>query len=96
MSHPHTLTSLTEREAVADALYRLIIGFDSNDVSIFNSALTADAEMGVINGSVYTGLDAIRTQLLGVVGPMYVNRGALIFLFGTVWGVNTLEMEQWL
>ena len=69
MSHPHILTSLTEREAIADALYRTVIGFDSNDVSIFNSAWRAEAVFD-LSGRVVNGLDAIRTQVLDRVGPM--------------------------
>jgi hypothetical protein len=69
MSYPHILTSLTESEAVADALYRAIIGFDSNDVSIFNSAFLADAAFEM-SGNLIDGRDAIRTQLLDRVGPM--------------------------
>jgi len=70
MSHPHILTSLTEREAVADALYRAIIGFDTNDVSIFNSAFSGPDVVFDLSGNVINGLDAIRTQLLDFVGPM--------------------------
>jgi len=70
MSYPHNLTSLTEREAVTDALYRAIIGFDTNDVSIFNSAWSGQDVTLDLNGKVINGLDAIRTQLLDVVGPM--------------------------
>ena len=70
MSHPHILTSLTEREAVADALYRAIIGLDSNDVSIFNSAWSEQNAVFDLRGNVINGLDAIRTQLLDFVGPM--------------------------
>jgi hypothetical protein len=72
MSHPHTLTSLTDREAITDALYRAVIAFDSNDVSLLNSAFITK-ESDVIfdfNGSVINGLDAIRTQLFNFVGPM--------------------------
>jgi hypothetical protein len=42
MSYPQALTSLTLREAVADALYRAILGFDHYDLSMFNSAFTGE------------------------------------------------------
>jgi hypothetical protein len=70
MSHPHILTSLTEREAVADALHRAAIGFDSNDVSIFNTAWAADPEVSSTSGNVYSGLNAIRTQVFDVIRPI--------------------------
>ncbi|KAI9740848.1 MAG: hypothetical protein M1818_004453 [Claussenomyces sp. TS43310] len=70
MSHPHILTSLTEREAIADALQRAVIGFDSNDVSIFNSAWSGPDAVFDLNGNIINGLDAIRTQVLDIVGPL--------------------------
>jgi hypothetical protein len=70
MSHAHILTSLTEREAITDALYRAIIGFDSNDVAILNSAFSGEDVDIVFNANPISGLDAVRTQLLDFVGPM--------------------------
>jgi hypothetical protein len=70
MSHPQILTSLTEREAITDALYRAVIGFDSNDVSIFNSAWSGPDVTFDMSGNIIEGLDAIRTRVLDVVGPM--------------------------
>ncbi|KAK9364639.1 hypothetical protein V1509DRAFT_572598 [Lipomyces kononenkoae] len=70
MSLPHKLPGLTEREAVADALYRAILGFDNNDVSIFNSAFIEQDAVFDMSGHVINGIDAIRTQILDLVGPM--------------------------
>ncbi|KAF4626146.1 hypothetical protein G7Y89_g12015 [Cudoniella acicularis] len=67
---PHALTSLTEREAITDALYRAIIGFDNNDITIFNSAFSGQDVVFEFNGKVVSGLDTIRTQFLDAVGPM--------------------------
>jgi hypothetical protein len=69
MSHAHILTSLTEREAITDALYRAVIGVDSNDALLFNSAFGEDAVFHM-NGHIINGLDAARAQLLDFVGPM--------------------------
>jgi len=67
---PHVLTSLTEREAIADALYRAVEAFDRNDIPLFNSAFSKpDSDVVVsFNGKVI-GLDALRSQL-DFVGPM--------------------------
>jgi hypothetical protein len=73
MSYPHTLTSLTPREAIVDALYRAIIGFDRNDVSIFNSAFAGEDvifELHADERRIINGLSTIRTQVLDNVGPM--------------------------
>lgn len=68
-SLPHVLTSLTEREAITDALYRALLAFDNNDVSMFNSAFSEDVIVEY-RGSDINGRDAIRTQFLDVVGTM--------------------------
>ncbi|MCJ1304227.1 hypothetical protein MMC08_007039 [Hypocenomyce scalaris] len=73
MSHPHTLTSLTPREAITDALYRALIGFDRNDISIFNSAFAGEDVIFELHSGdrrIINGLSAIRTQVLDLVGPM--------------------------
>jgi len=73
MSHPHTLTSLTPREAITDALYRALIGFDRNDIPIFNSAFAGeDVTFELHDGQkrIVNGLSTIRTLSLEQVGPM--------------------------
>lgn len=73
MSRSHSLTSLTLREAITDALYRALIGFDRNDVSIFNSAFVGeDIVFELHDGDIKTinSLSTIRTQVLAHVGPM--------------------------
>lgn len=70
MSHPHILTSLTEREAITDALYRAVLGFDFNDAAIFNSAFIGEDATFVFNEEVIQGLETIRTRFLVPVGPM--------------------------
>jgi hypothetical protein len=70
MSHPQTLTGLTEREAIADAMYRVIIGFDKNDVPMFNSAFADNDVVLVFRGTKIKGVDCIKAQLLDFVGPM--------------------------
>jgi hypothetical protein len=75
MAYPHTLTSLTPREAITDALYRAIIGFDRNDVPIFNSAFAGEdvifeIRAGESESRIVNSLSTIRTQVLAHVGPM--------------------------
>lgn len=68
--HPHTLHHLTPREAIADALYRALLGFDHHDVGIFNTAWLSDDVTLSLNGDVVTGLPTIRSRFLETVGPM--------------------------
>jgi hypothetical protein len=47
---PHTLTSLTPREAIADALARCIHGIDTNDRDLFTSACLQTEDLSVTAG----------------------------------------------
>ncbi|KAK9323677.1 hypothetical protein V1517DRAFT_88767 [Lipomyces orientalis] len=60
MALPSALPSLSVREAITDALYRGVIGLDTADVALFDSAFTEDAILD-INGNVLDGLEAIHT-----------------------------------
>lgn len=69
---PSSLSSLSPREAITDALYRAISGFDHNDVSMFNSAFISSEEDVIfdLSGTMFNGLESIRKGLLDFVGPM--------------------------
>jgi hypothetical protein len=45
-----TLTSLTPREAIADALHRCMLGIDNNNQSLFESACLKNERMIVVAG----------------------------------------------
>jgi hypothetical protein len=47
-----TLTALTPREAVADALHRCVLGIDTNNQDLFASACLTNEHMSVIAGPV--------------------------------------------
>lgn len=75
MSVPHaviSLTALTLREAITDALYRAFMGIDRNDISVFNSAFAGeDVTFELQPGDrIINGLSTIHAQLLDHVGPM--------------------------
>jgi hypothetical protein len=74
MAYPDTLTGLTTREAITDALYRIIIGFDRHDILIFNSACAGDdVAFEIHDGDEKTkvsGTSTIRDTVLAAVGPM--------------------------
>ena len=73
MSQPY-LSSLTQREAITDALYRAALGSDHHDEALFNSAWAGeDVSMEIHDGSnpkVLPNLSLIRTVVLNRVGPM--------------------------
>lgn len=50
MAQSHTLTALSPREAVADALHRCILGIDSNDQGLYESACLKDESATVVAG----------------------------------------------
>lgn len=70
MSYPHPLTSLTDREAIYDALTRLLVGIDENDSALFDSAWNGQNVTFDFSGQVISGLDTIRTRFLDSVGKM--------------------------
>ncbi|KAF7591513.1 hypothetical protein BBP40_001503 [Aspergillus hancockii] len=49
MMLPSSLPSLTVREAITDALYRCLLGLDTADITLFDSAFTKDASFD-LNG----------------------------------------------
>ena len=79
MSQPYSISlgsSLSQREAIADALYRAAIGSDHNDEALFNSAWSGeDVSMEIHddnddNKKVLPNLSLIRKVVLDRVGPM--------------------------
>ncbi|KAH9198464.1 hypothetical protein LQ764DRAFT_225958 [Zygosaccharomyces rouxii] len=59
MSFPTTLSYLNDREAIEDALYRCVLGLDTADVTLFESALIPDATFDLM-GNVMKGLPEIQ------------------------------------
>lgn len=59
-SLPVTLTPpfTSEREAVADAIYRAVLALDTDDTTLFKSSVTDDTVCD-LNGTVMNGIDAI-------------------------------------
>lgn len=75
MSYPQSLPGLNSKEAIADALYRAAIGFDRNDMSIFDSAFAGEDVILELNAGQnekrsINGLAALKAGVLGHVGPM--------------------------
>ena len=68
--YPHNLTGLTEREAITDVLYRVIIGFDSNDFSFIESAFAGEDAVVDFNGKTIPGLSAVKNAIFATVGPL--------------------------
>jgi hypothetical protein len=73
MSYPHALTSLTPREAITDALYRAVIGFDRNDLEILNSSFIGEEVTFELKGDPSRSahdLTTIKNGVLAHVGLM--------------------------
>lgn len=60
---------LSGRDAVADALYRLILGLDSNDKDLFDSAITDDMAF-TVNGKTTQGRETIHSELFSRIGKL--------------------------
>ncbi|KAI8721648.1 SnoaL-like domain-containing protein [Fusarium sp. LHS14.1] len=63
-----TNLSLSDREAIPDALYRSIIGLDSNDKAIFESAWHQDAQFIFDGTPPIEGLAAILATTFQLIG----------------------------
>lgn len=74
MQHPHALAALTTREAIADVVYRAVLGYDRNDASLLQSALQENAVFEICeNGqpvATLDGLSKVRELSLRHIGPM--------------------------
>ena len=75
MAHPISISSLTPREAIADALYRAILGFDRNDETLLESACAGeDISFEIrVDGQVAqsaSGFSNIKKTVFALVGPM--------------------------
>ena len=71
--YPISLSSLSQREAITDALYRAAIGCDHHDTALFNSAWAGEdvsMEMYDDKQRVLPNLSVIRTHVFDKVGPM--------------------------
>lgn len=68
MPYAHQIPHLTPQAAIADALYRGCLAFDSNDESLLASALSSKPSFHGPGGA-HTGLAEINT-LLASVGPL--------------------------
>lgn len=75
--YPPSLSGLSEREAISEALYRAAIGSDYHDAELFSSAWTGEdvsMELHDDNKRVLPNLSLIRTHVLDKVGPMDTTR----------------------
>lgn len=65
----HLSPSLSDREAIADAIARCVCGLDTADRALFRSAFTEDAVFD-LNGALLKGLDDICTACFDVVSRL--------------------------
>ena len=70
MAHLIALASLIPHEAVVDALYRGVIGLDTNDSALFESAWAKDNPCFDRDGTILDGMDAINQNLFEPVSHM--------------------------
>lgn len=66
---PASLPDLSGQAAVVDALYRAVIGLDTNDAELFNSAFTDEA-VAEVNGHALNGRDYINGGMFQRIGPL--------------------------
>lgn len=69
MSFSINVQGLTEREAIADAIYRGTAAFDTNDYDLLKSAFLKDGAFEMF-GNVSSGHEQIKSQVLDLAGPL--------------------------
>ena len=71
MAHPTLLKQLYPREAIADAIYRATLAFDTNNRDLFRSAWVKNDSIFVRNGAqVYEGLEAVMENVFESVAKL--------------------------
>lgn len=60
---------LSDREAINDAIYRAVVGLDTNDVDLFDSAFT-DGGSFDLNGRVMEGREAVHSQMFDFISKL--------------------------
>ncbi|ETN45961.1 uncharacterized protein HMPREF1541_00143 [Cyphellophora europaea CBS 101466] len=73
MSMPSQITppSPSDAAAITDALYRAVLGIDTNDLSLFKSAFVTDGSASAtMMGTTHSGTDAIIANVFRSVGPL--------------------------
>lgn len=72
MSHSVSLASLSPREAVADALYRCVVGMDDNNPAMFESSFMKGKDTSFsINDKAVEGTDAITAYIYNKIMPLH-------------------------
>ena len=71
MASATNLTGLSTREAVADALHRCVLGMDSNNRPLFESACLKGEDMVVMAGSIplngWAAIDAMMDRVFAII-----------------------------
>jgi hypothetical protein len=72
-----TLTSLNPREAIADALYRCVVGIDSNNGELFESGCLKDENMTVVAGPIaiegWTAISEYFSRIFALVTTHFIS-----------------------
>ena len=94
-SFSQNLCSLSQREAITDALYRAAIASDHHDSALFDSAWAGeDVSMEIHDDKirVMDGLSMIRTNVLNRVGPMDTTHNISMVRVNYQAGVDTASL----
>lgn len=68
--YPTALGSLSPREAITDAVQRILIAMDENSSALFESGWAGEDVTFDFDGAVTQGLTDIRSFVLGRIGPL--------------------------
>ena len=95
MALPTSLSSLSPREAVADAMYRALLGLDTGDSAMFDASMTNDAVADMGMGGVMEGVEAINEGIFKRVGPMMTHHNISNVRVDVEDGADTASMSAY-
>ncbi|KAJ5738812.1 hypothetical protein N7493_001967 [Penicillium malachiteum] len=100
MARPVHLPNLTTREAIQDAVYRCIIGFDRHDHEMFESSMTGEdavfeLKIGSGEPQITTGVTAMKEGVLKAVGPLDTLHVVSNFRTNYTEGANTASLTAY-
>ena len=94
-NNPIALPGLTTREAIADALYRCVIGLDSNDQQLIESAWDTSNAFFQIDDIKMEGWQAINDNMIKTIGPMDTQHSISNIRVDVKDGANTAYMTAY-
>lgn len=96
MSVPVSLSGLSAREEIIDAVLRISQAIDTNDISLWEGAWAKDANpTASLRGNTHTGYDEITANVFARVAPMDTHHQVSNFRIDVQEGASTARLTAY-